>query len=138
MPIHKMTLEGNTFIAKAVGYFDNMELRLWANALNNHADTPVAAVLDMVEVSRLCPTVTKIFIEAFKNPNMKAITIVMSDSMASQNMRVIDKLGEISGVRIFSTLEEAQRFTKARLTAPPVKAGWNGATVSSFAFTGSY
>jgi hypothetical protein len=138
MPIHKMTFEGNTFNAKAVGYFDNMELRLWANALNNHANTPIVAVLDMVEVSRLCPTVTKIFTEAFKNPNMRGIALVISDSMASQNMRVIDKLGEISGLRVFMTDEEAHRFASARLSALSVKAGWNGATVSSFAFLGSY
>lgn len=141
MPIHRMTFEDQCFTAKAVGYFDNTELRLWANALNNHAESqslPIVAVVDMVEVNRLCPTVTKIFTEAFKNPKMKGIALVMSDSMASQNMRVIDKLSDIPGVRVFATQEEAQRFARSRLSTPTVKAGWGGATVSAFAFAGSY
>jgi hypothetical protein len=138
MPIHKMTLEGDVFVARAVGYLDNMDAKLWANALQNHAGNsllPIAAVMDMVEVNRLCPTVTKIFSEISRNPNMRAVAIVISDSMASQNARVIDKLGEIPGVRVFPTHEEANRFARSRLTAPAVVgSGWGAATVSSFAF----
>jgi hypothetical protein len=136
-----MTLESDLFVAKAVGYLDNTDLKLWSNALNNHASGnlfPIAAVVDMVEVNRLCPTVSKIIAEVVKNPNMRGVAVVISDSMMSQNARIIDKLGDIPGVRVFPTQEEAYRFAKARLSAPAVVGSRGGMTVTSFAFAGSY
>jgi hypothetical protein len=135
-----MSLEGEVFFTRAVGYMDNLDGKMWANALHNHAETrllPIAAIIDMVEVNRLCPTVTKTINEIIKTASIRAVGIVISDSMISQNARMIDKLGEIPGVRIFATYEDAERFASARLSAPaPARGGM--ATVSAFSFAGAF
>lgn len=135
-----MSLEGDVFFTRAVGYMDNLDGKMWANALQNHAETrllPIAAIIDMVEVNRLCPTVTRTISEIVKSTSIRAVGIVISDVMISQNARVIDKLGEIPGVRIFATYEDAERFTTARLSAPaPMRGGV--ATVSAFSFAGTF
>ncbi|MBC8170442.1 MAG: hypothetical protein H7X77_02175, partial [Anaerolineae bacterium] len=88
-------------------------------------------------VNRLCPTVTKTINEIIKASSIRAVGIVISDSMVSQNARMIDKLGEIPGVRIFATYEDAERFTAARLSAPaPARGGM--ATVNAFSFAGAF
>lgn len=136
MPIHRMYLEADVFVAKTVGYLDNLDAKMWANALRNHADTsvhPLNAVVDMVEVSRLCPTVIKILSELIKTQSTDKIGIVISESMASQNARVIDKLGEINGIRIFATYEDAYRFVQ--FSGAPATAACGAGNFSMFNFS---
>jgi hypothetical protein len=140
MPIHKMSLEGDVFVTRAVGYMDNLDGKMWANALHNHADThmfPIAAIIDMVEVNRLCPTVTKVINETIKASSIRGIGIVISDMMVSQNARMIDKLSEIPGVRIFATHADAERFAISRLNAPAAF-GRGGVTVNAFSFAAAF
>ncbi len=140
MPIHKMSLEGEIFTTRSVGYMDNSDGKMWANALRNHAADyrfPVPVVIDMVEVDRLCPTIPRVIQEALKNGDTSAVGIVISDSMASQNARAISKLSEIPGVRVFATAEDAHRFVLTRPAAIS-KGGWNTMTVTAFSFAGSF
>ncbi len=113
MPIHKMNFEGGVFFAKQVGYIDNVDVRMWANALGNHAGEagmPVVAVVDMREVDRLCPTVLKVFTSILKIGNLRGVALVTSDMMASRNARVIEKLAQLPSVLVFSTLDDARRY----------------------------
>lgn len=137
MPLHKMSLEGDVFFAKAVGYLDNMDGRMWANALQNHVGghlLPMAAIIDMIEVDRICPTVTKIVAESIKLSNLRGIAIVVNPTMASQNTRVIDKLSEMSGVSMFSSMEDARRYANNRLTLL-IGSSLQGATFTAFAMS---
>ena len=113
MPIHKMNFEGGVFFAKQVGYIDNVDVRMWANALGNHAGEagmPVVAVVDMREVDRLCPTVLKVFSGILKIGNLRGVALVTSDMMASRNARVIEKLAQLPSVLVFSTLDDARQY----------------------------
>ncbi len=117
MPVHKMALDGSVFFAKQVGYIDSVDLRLWANALENYAksnDRPLIALIDLVEVDRLCPTVIKVFTTLMKSPNVIGISIVTGESMASRNAAVMRKISEMRNVRIFNSMVEAQHFSKER------------------------
>lgn len=120
MPIHKMSYEDGVFIAKAVGYFDNVDGRMWATALRNHAKNdylPLAAVIDIAEVNRICPTVIKTITDSMRISNFSGIGLVVDSSMASINARALEKLIELPNVRIFYTREEAYRYARNRLNS---------------------
>lgn len=113
MPIHNMNYDSGIFFAKQVGYVDHVDIRMWHNALNKYAsasDTSTVAVIDMRQIDRLCPTVTKIFTTALAIPNVVGIALIVSDAMYSRNDRVFKSLSELSGIRIFSNLDEGQTF----------------------------
>lgn len=38
MPIHNMNFESGVFFTRAVGYVDDVDVRLWATSLKNHDD----------------------------------------------------------------------------------------------------
>ncbi|GAB4522562.1 MAG: hypothetical protein OHK0046_35250 [Anaerolineae bacterium] len=118
MPIHKMTLEDGIFFSKQVGYIDNVDIRMWANALTNYAnssDRPIMALVDLIEVERLCPSILKVLGKVLLTADLFGVVMVVSDQMASRNASVLGKLSELDNVRIFDNLEEAQRFVKAQL-----------------------
>lgn len=120
MPIHKMHYEEGVFSAKTVGYLDNVDGRMWSNALKNYAKNDMlsmVAVIDMVEVNRICPTVIKAVAEGVRISNLNAIAIIMDSSMASQNARMIEKLTELPNVRVFYSYEDARRYVRSRLNA---------------------
>ncbi|MBC8099930.1 MAG: hypothetical protein H7Y11_10855 [Armatimonadetes bacterium] len=135
MPIHRMSLEGDIFVAKAVGYLEDPDLRLWANALRNYAESgsvPLGAVMDMAEVNRVAPTAAKVLGELLKSPNVGGVGIIISDAMLTQNAKIVDKMSELNGVRMFSNWDEALRFVQARLTVPVTMGGWGTMNVSQF------
>src|SRR5690606_27115527 len=112
MPIHRMNFENGIFAAKQVGYFDNLDGRMWANALHTHAKNdllPLVAVVDIVEVSRICPTLVKTLTEVSKLPNLNGIAFILDPSMTSQHARIIEKLSEIPNLRFFQSSEDAYR-----------------------------
>lgn len=118
MPIHRMSFDNGIFQSKNVGYFDNLDGRMWANALKKHATNdllPLVAIIDIVEVNRICPTLVKIMGDVAKTPNLNAIAFIVDPSMTSQHSRVIDKLSDIPNLRFFSNYEDAYRFAKGRL-----------------------
>lgn len=140
MPIHKMSFEGGIFSAKTVGYLDNVDGRMWSNALKKHAKDdmyPLSAVVDMVEVNRICPTVIKAITETARIPNIGAIAIVIDSSMSSQNVRTIEKLADLPNVRIFFSFEEARRYAGNRLTASVGSGAFAGTNITR-AFSYSY
>lgn len=122
MPIHKMNFEGGVFFAKQVGYIDNVDVRVWANALENYAsevNAPIAALVDMREVDRLCPSVLKIFARIVKIGNLCGVALVTSDTLVSRNARVIEKLSQLPGVLIFSGVSDAQQYA-SRMVRPSI------------------
>lgn len=134
MPIHKMNLDDGVFFAKQVGYIDHVDARMWANALKNHArnsDIPIMAVVDMTEVDRLCPTAIKEFSASLQAGNVLGVLLVTGDSMASRNARVLSKLDELNGVRVFPTLDEARRFASTRVR--PTVGAYVARSVMSYA-----
>jgi len=117
MPIHRMTLEEGVFNAKAVGYFDSVDGRMWANALRNQArgGQALVAVVDIVEVNRICPTILKAVAEVTRLTNFNGLALVIDPSRCSQITRVLDKLGELPDVRVFFSHEDAERYARGRL-----------------------
>lgn len=118
MPIHNMNFENNVFFARQVGYVDDVDARMWSNALKNYAantDSDVVAVVDMCEVERLVPTVVKVFQSILKQGNLRGVAIVAGNLMNSRNARVLSKLTELSGVSVFSSQDEAYAFANTRL-----------------------
>ena len=118
MPIHKMNFDGGVFFAKQVGYIDNVDARMWASALGKYAkgaDTPIMAVVDMTEVDRLCPTVTKTLQKLVQDGNVIGIVLITSEMMASRNARVMGKMGGMDRVRVFNHFDDAHAFVRANI-----------------------
>lgn len=134
MPIHKMTREDGVFYSKQVGYIDNVDVRMWANALGNYAktsDRSVIALLDLTEADRLCPTVVKTFPKILQTTELVGITIIVADQMASRNATVLNKLSDMANVRIFNDPDAARQFSIAQLN--PTFGLYNMQSVSVFA-----
>ncbi|PJF29846.1 MAG: hypothetical protein CUN52_06305 [Phototrophicales bacterium] len=135
MPIHNMNFEGGVFFAKQVGYVDDVDARMWMNALKKYAsanNTPIVALVDMREVDRLCPTVLRVFNSLQGMDNVMGVALIASEQMNSRNAQVMSKLSAISGLRVFSTLDEGRSFARMRLN--PTVGGYTTATAYSFAF----
>lgn len=118
MPIHQMNYENGVFFAKQVGYLDNVDVRMWANALSNHAQdasTPVVAVVDMVEVNRICSTMPRIITDLLTAARIRGVVLVIGDSASSQTTRIISKLSDLGRVCVFPTFDEARRFAGSKL-----------------------
>ncbi len=84
VPIHKMSFDDGMFFARQVGYIDYVDARMWANALGNHAENsgePIMAVVDMLEVDRLCPTVIEVFETVLDKANVLGIVLVTGASI---------------------------------------------------------
>lgn len=118
MPIHKMQFDDGVFYAKQVGYFDNVDARMWVSALKKYAansPVPVVAVTDITEVDRLCPTVLKLLSDVLNTPNVSSIAIATGTCSTSQTTRVLRQLSELNGVRVFCSIDEARRYAAAKL-----------------------
>lgn len=125
MPIHKMNFDSGVFHAVKVGYTDNVDARMWANALKKHAqssDFPIVALVDMTGVDRLCQTVVKIYEKISQHPNVLSISIVISDVVVSRNSKIIDKLNSLPNVRLFTDMNVAINFCEENLH-PSIGAG---------------
>jgi hypothetical protein len=108
-----MQFEDGVFSARPVGYFDNMDMRMWVNTLNKYAGKyhgPVVAVMDIREVDRMCPTILKLLAGVMTTDNLNGVAVVAGNLMASQNARVLGKISELKGVRVFSSMDDAQRY----------------------------
>lgn len=140
MPIHKMQFEDGVFTAKSVGYMDNVDARMWANALRTHAEGspfPITAVLDVLEVSRICPTVTQILTTALDNPNIRMVVLATGSSISAQKARVIDQLCQLQGLRIAAEVEDARRLAGVNRVGF-AKIGAGSGAVSSFTMAAMY
>lgn len=136
MPIHKMNFADGVFYAKQVGYVDNVDAKMWANALNKYAHgstEPIIALVDAVEVNRLCPSVVKMFEDVLASPNVVGIAIATGDFVTSQKARVASTLSEIKGVRVFPEVSEAREYAQGRANSL-LKKGWASSGVTSFSF----
>lgn len=113
-----MNHSGGIFYAKPVGYFDNIDGKMWSNAVKKYANdnyASVGLVIDMTEVDRVCPTLVKVFAEIAKLDNMTASAIVIDPNMYSRNSRVIDKIAQYRNVQVFHTMLDAEDFVDSRL-----------------------
>lgn len=113
MPIHTMNFENGVFYAKQVGYFDSVDVTMWANALSNHAKRSgmsIMVIMDVTQVDRMCPTMTKAIKKAAGNGELLGVAIIASEMMASRNERVMSKLGALENVRLFNSMESARVF----------------------------
>ncbi|MDX1991357.1 MAG: hypothetical protein SF029_03150 [bacterium] len=135
MPIHKMNFKDEVFFAKQIDYVDNVDAKMWLNALAKYArgsSTPIMAVVDATEATRLCPTVVKLFDEAIRLPNVRGVVIATGDVMTSQKSRVVSSLSELDNIRVVATREEAERYAAARLGGAISKGTRVAAAYSSF------
>ncbi len=140
MPIHKMHLEDGVFFAKPVGYLDNVDARMWVNALRTHAEKsamPITAVVDMLEVSRICPTVPQLFATAASHPNIRMIVLATGDSISAQKARVIDQISQIQDVRVASGVDDARKLAAGGRMSVQA-AGWNSYPAVTFATCAAY
>lgn len=131
-----MNFEGGVFFAKQVGYVDDVDARMWMNALKKYAsgsDSPIVALVDMREVDRLCPTVLRVFSSLQSMDNLMGVALIASEQMNSRNAQVMSKLSAINGVRVFSTIDEGRSFARMRLN--PTVGGYS--TAATFAFASS-
>lgn len=131
MPIHRMHVENGIFVTKTVGDFDNMDARTWANALRKN-DTS-SAIVDMTEVSRICPTVPKLFADANRLPNLRTIAVIVNPNMSSQNQRIVAQLLEQSHVRVFTNADDAR--IHAQFYANKSAHGGAGVAAATYATT---
>lgn len=131
MPIHRMQVEDGIFVAKTVGYLDNMDARTWANALRKN-DTS-SAIVDMTEVNRICPTVPKMFAEANRLPNLRTIAVIVNPNMSSQNQRIVALLTEQPHVRVFTNADDARMH--AQFYASKSAHGGAGVAAATYATT---
>ncbi len=118
MPIHTMHVDDAVFYARQVGYVDNVDIRMWANALKKYtgsSDVPMMAVIDMTDADRLCPTAIKVLASAVVNGNLLGVAIATGDTMASRNSAVLEKVGKIANIRIFPTLDQANRYAETKV-----------------------
>lgn len=130
MPIHNMNFEGGIFFTKQVGYVDDVDGRMWMNALKKYSNaslSPVVALVDMREVDRLCPTVLRVFSALKDMGNVMGVAIIASEQMNSRNAQVMSKLSMMGGLRVFATMDEARSFARMRLN--PTVGGYSSATV---------
>jgi hypothetical protein len=118
MPIDQMSFDEGVFFSKQVGYVDHVDARRWAKALVNYAqnsDGSTIAVIDMLSVDRLCPTVVEVCEMALDQGNVLGIVVVTNLSMTPRNARVLEKLKALQGVRMFSTVEKALNYAQLQL-----------------------
>lgn len=118
MPIHNMNFESGVFFTRAVGYVDDVDVRLWATSLRNHikkSDGPVVAIMDLRETDRLCPTTLKILTSSLQADGVLAVGIITSDSMNSRNASLMSKIGGLPRIRMFMDMDDGYVFARSQL-----------------------
>lgn len=137
MPIHTMNFTDRVFYAKPVGYWDNVDGRMWANAFKNHAKSstaPIVGIVDIEQVDRVCSTIPKLLSELLvMNPDILSLVFITGENISSQNARVLDKIYRIDRVKMVTTLSEAQTYAMRNLA--PSFGAW---TAHSVAYSTAY
>ena len=117
MPIHEMSFAENIFFTRQVGYIDHIDVSTWADTLATHAqqsDVPIMAVVTMLEVDRLCPTIIDVCARVLKMTNVLGIGVVTGNSMTPRDSRILGQLKTLPGVHLFPTLDRALRFARSQ------------------------
>jgi len=118
MPINTMNFKDGVFYAEPVGYFDNVDGRMWANALKNYATkhpAPIVAIVDIHHVDRMCSTLAKILSTISQHENVLAIAITTGETMSSRHDRILQKLTDISNLRVFTRLSDAEHYVMSQM-----------------------
>ena len=118
MPIHEMSFDEGIFLTKQVGYVDHADIRMWANALGNYArnsDVAIMAVVDMLDVDRLCPTMIDVCAALLNTTHVLGLVVVTNAAMTPRNARLLGELKALPGVCLFSTLDKAITFAHSQL-----------------------
>jgi hypothetical protein len=123
MPIHNMHYENQLFFTRQEGYVDNVDGRMWATALKNHArtaDQPVIAVVDITATERLCPTLVKTIGQTLNGENIAGIVFIAGDNVAGHSPRVMGKLAALHHVHVVTTQEDAHLKARSLLSFPGI------------------
>ncbi len=113
MPIHTMSFNEGVFHARTVGYVDNVDGRMWGSAFKQYArssDVPIVAVMDLTDADRLCSTLPRVLSDVLSEVNIAGVILVVSGALASQNMRVFDKIDRMDGVRAVGDINTATTY----------------------------
>ena len=132
MPIHTMNFTDRVFYAKPVGYWDNVDGRMWANAFKTHmkaSTAPIVGMVDIEQVDRICSTIPKLLGELLlMNPDIIGLVFVTGQNISSQNSRALDKIYQLDRVKMVTTVSEAQAFAMRNLT--PSFGAWTSQSVA--------
>ena len=121
-----MQLEDRVFFARSVGYFDNVDVRMWAKAFKKYAgdvEFTIIGVIDLREVDRLCATISKFLPELLQANGVAGLVVIVGDVMASRNARVLDKLNQLERVTFVQSQDEALSVSSRLLN--PTFGGWS-------------
>ena len=97
-----MTIDGSVFFARMTGYVDRVDASTWADMLVTCAqnrDVSIMAVVDMLEVDRLCPTMVQMCEITLDQANVLGLVVVTGAAMTPRNARVLDELNR----RVYKT-----------------------------------
>jgi hypothetical protein len=118
MPITKMYFKGGVIFAKEVGRIDREDARLWMEKVQECAaasSTPVAAVIDALEVTFVTSEARQIFVRASKIPNLMAAAVAAQDSAIVHTASLIGIMSENQQTKVFPTVEDAWEYAIAKI-----------------------
>lgn len=134
MPIHKMSFEDGVFFTKLVGYANHIDARRWFKALdacNMNNDAAIVAVVDMLDVDRISPTLADLCEIALADQNILNIAIIINNTMTVHNPQIIETLKSLSGVHFFSSSQMAMTFARSQVC--PTIFPYSGQTMMNLA-----
>ncbi len=126
MPICDMQFDQGIFFAREIGKIDRADAEAWTEALRQCAassPTPVVILIDAREMTLIAPDASKIFNRAAETPNVRVAAVATSKPLAavmSRTVAMLSRVGQTHETHIFNTLEEAERFARAHVSAASV------------------
>jgi hypothetical protein len=118
MPITQMYFKGGVFFAKEVGRIGREDARSWSETVREYTDsspTPIAAVVDALEVTFVTSEARQIFVRCSHIPNFAVGAVATQDSAITYTAHVIGAMSERGHSFVFPTVEEAWDFAVEKL-----------------------
>jgi hypothetical protein len=111
MPVTDFAFKNQIFFAKESGVISGEDAQLWADKLAEYAQwsfTPIIALVDALEVTRIAFPAYMVFTKASFTPNVLEVVVATNDraQLSSKNIGV---MGRRDKTTVFKTMEEAQR-----------------------------
>jgi hypothetical protein len=126
MPIETMSYDGNLFFTRMVGYADHIDIRRWGKALRKHADsslTPTVAIVDLLEVTRICPTILAVCEMVSADRDVSGVWLVVGAATTVNNLQIIEALRMLPGIFVVSSVEKAMQAARSQLLPRPFSVG---------------
>lgn len=123
MPIQDIHFEQGVFFAREIGKIARADAEVWTDALRRCAassPTPVVILIDAREMTIIAPDASKVFSKAAEVPNVRVAAIATSKPLAtvmSRTVAMMSRVGQTHETHIFNTMEEAERFAWAHVSA---------------------